>query len=157
MTSKTLIELIRSIALGMELDPLLAIAICEQESGYVSSRVRYEKNWKYLINTAKHAQALGISIETEIQLQMFSWGPMQVMGSVARELGYLGHLTELIIPQFGVSYGCKKLKQLSKKYLSLDDLIASYNAGSPVIIEGKYKNQRYVTEVKERLRRLTGG
>jgi hypothetical protein len=153
---KELLDLTRKIALEMSVDPNLAIAITEQESGYVASRVRYEKNWKYLINPAKYAISLGITVETEIQLQMFSYGLMQVMGSVARECGFASHLSELIWPELGIYYGCKKLKQLSKKYPNLNDLISSYNAGSPVIIEGEYKNKSYVSEVKQRLKLLGG-
>jgi hypothetical protein len=156
MTSKEVIELTRRLALQEGIDPDLAVAICGQESNYVTGRVRYEKNWSYLINVGKYAQLLGITIDSETQLQKFSYNGMQVMGSVARELGFNSHLVELVYPELGLLYGCKKLKQLSKKYLYLDDLISSYNGGSPVKIGSDYRNQRYVTEVKLRLIKIKG-
>ena len=79
-----------------------------------------------------------------------SWGPMQIMGSVAREIGYADHLTKLLDPAIGILWGSKKLAKLSRIYKSQDDVIASYNAGSPVkTMKGELMNQAYVDGVRQ--------
>ena len=151
MTTKELIHLCRTTALKMGVDQDLAVAICGQESNYVSSVVRYEQNWKYLFEVEKYSKMLGITLQSELQLQKFSWGPMQVMGSVARELGYSDHLPELIVPEMGLFYGCTKLQALSQKYKDQSDVIASYNGGNAIKVNGNYANRKYVEEVKKRI------
>lgn len=151
MTQQSLATLCRNVANSMKVNPDLAVAICEQESNYVASAVRYEPNWSYLLEPEKYAKALGISAATEFQLQKFSWGAMQVMGSVARELGYKGHLTEMIIPQTGIFYGCVKLKHLSVKFGDMKDVIAAYNAGNAIKTNGAYSNKGYVDSVLKRI------
>ena len=154
MTTKALIELCRNIASQAGVDQELAVAICGQESNYTASAVRYESSWAYFVDVDKYAKLLVITYQTEIQLQKMSWGPMQVMGSVARELGYSGHLTELIIPQNGIFYGCEKLKQLCKKHKDQSDVIAAYNAGGAIKVNGRYRNQTYVEQVLKRIAML---
>ena len=151
MTTKALIELCRNTATKLNIDADLAVAICGQESSYCPSSVRYETNWSYLCQVEKFSKLLGITYESEFQLQKFSWGPMQVMGSVARELGFKGHLTELVQPENGLFYGCEKLRILSVKYPDIQDVISSYNGGSPVKIDGNYRNRNYVEAVKKRI------
>lgn len=142
-----MLDLIRQIASQVGVYPNLAVAIAQVESGLVASRVRYESHWPHFVAPALFAKKLGISVETETQLQKFSWGMMQVMGAVARELLYDGHLTELIRPETGILYGCRKLKNLSARWPMRDDLIAAYNAGSPIKENGVYKNNNYVKNV----------
>ena len=130
-------------------DPDVAIAIAMIESSWDTYAVKYEPNWKYLESVEAHAKADHITGETELQLQKFSWGLMQVMGSVARELGFTLALPMLCIPEFGAEYGTKKLAKLFRRYPSELDVIAAYNAGSPRKTEhGFYVNQGYVNKVK---------
>jgi hypothetical protein len=154
MKTKDLIELCRKTALSLNLDPDLAVAICKQESNYDSSAVRYEQGWTYHFEVEKHSKLLGISFLSEFQLQKFSWGPMQVMGSVCRELQFKGHLTEMIFPLNGVQYGCRKLRALSNKYSDQLDVIAAYNAGNATKVNGAYRNKTYVESVKKILEKL---
>lgn len=154
MNRKAIIELCRKIALSMNVDPDLAVAIAGQESNYDPSAVRYEALWDYPFQVDTHASRLGITSLTEFQLQKMSWGAMQVMGTVARELGFKPSLVEMIIPQNGIFYGCKKLQLLSKKYTNQFDVIASYNAGIPSKIDGEYKNASYVDAVRKRIAML---
>lgn len=131
------------------LDPDLVIAIAETESYFDELACRFEANWKYLVNVEGFARGARISQDTERILQMCSWGFMQVMGSVARELGWKGNLLELTRPELGVKFGCLKLKELMKKYNHQDDVIAAYNAGSPRKTDhGRYVNQLYVNKVR---------
>lgn len=154
MTTKEIIELCRMIAVDLQVDPDLAVAICGQESGFMPSVARYETNWSYLFEVEKYSKLLGITFQTEFQLQKFSWGPMQIMGSVARELGYEGHITELIIPKYGIYYGCSKLRSLSSRYSDQLDVIAAYNGGNASKVNGAYRNRQYVESVKKRLEKL---
>lgn len=140
-------------------DVALIYAIIETESGWNPYAVRYEPNWRYLIEIPdKMLNALGITRDTEKQLQKFSWGLMQVMGSVARELNFTGLLTELVNPRINVNLGVRHFKRFLGKYKNLEDAIASYNAGSPRKREdGKYINQQYVDKVLANYKKYKGG
>jgi len=141
--------LINNLATFNGVDPELAVAIAETESYFDELACRFEVNWKYLVNVESFARNSRISQDSERILQMCSWGMMQVMGSVARELGHRVNLLELTKPEVGVRFGCLKLKDLMRRYSKLDDVIASYNAGSPRLRDdGKYVNQIYVDKVR---------
>jgi len=119
------------------IDPLLAWAIVMQESRGKVSAYRYEPGWRYFTDT--HGAALRTTRElaarllspTEFHTQSASWGPMQVMGSVARELGYRGMIPDLLVsPAVALDLGCRKLAALIAKYDgSLEDAISAYNDG----------------------------
>lgn len=83
--------------------------------------------------------------------QAASWGLMQVMGAVARELGYKGHLPGLCDPAAGMKFGCYHLANLRKRYFAQfgwDGVVAAYNAGSPRLLEsGLFDNQDYVDAI----------
>ena len=143
------INSIESSCVIIGLDSKLARAIAQHESNYNQYAVRFEPKWKYFEYPEKFAQALGITLETERTLQMMSFGPMQVMGSVCRELGYSLCLTELFNLSEGVHMGCLKLQSLCNKYSVLSDVISAYNQGSPLKENGIYKNQNYVDSVLE--------
>lgn len=142
-------EIAEKLALQFDLDPLLVQAIVRVESAGNPYAVRFERDWKYLYNPEVYAKALGITGGTEVILQMMSFGPMQIMGSVARELGFVEPLIKLCEPHNGIYYGCRKLKQFSLKYpTALESVVASYNAGSPRrTTHGTFVNQSYVDKV----------
>jgi soluble lytic murein transglycosylase-like protein len=105
-----LVTLTRRFAAAQSLDPALVCAVIEQESGWNPWAMRYEPAFfaKYVANlytnnkiTASEAYARG-----------FSWGLMQVMGQVAREMGFDGaFLSALCDPEQGLSTGCKVLRK----------------------------------------------
>jgi soluble lytic murein transglycosylase-like protein len=134
-----------------KLNKSLIYAVIQVESSGDPWSIRYEPQYKWVLPRAVsllHAKAWGVSIETEEMAQKTSWGLMQVMGGVARELGYDEPLTKLLLPEFGIEYGCKQLARLSKKYKKDSELIASYNAGSPRKDDrGRFLNQSYVDKV----------
>ena len=85
--------------------------------------------------------------------QQASWGLMQVMGAVARELGCkLPYLTALCRPEVGLDYGCRYLRVLQDRYMDSagwNGIIAAYNAGSPRRgVDGAFVNQGYVDKVR---------
>ncbi len=123
----------------------LVKAVCQVESGMNMWAVRFEPAYKWLYNISNIQLTA-----TETVCQKTSYGLMQVMGSVARELGFVGRfLTQLCDPETGLEYGCKHLKNFYMRYNSWEDAISSYNAGSPKKgDDGKYINQAYVDKVK---------
>lgn len=67
--------------------------------------------------------------------QQASWGAMQIMGAVAREVGFSGrYLTELCDPMVGVHFGCLYLSRLVKRHLTSkgwQGVVRAWNTGSP--------------------------
>lgn len=136
-------------------DPDLVIAISGVESNWNTMAMRYEPKWKYFYRPEVYAKKLYITQDTEKQLQMFSYGICQIMGSVARELGFDGPLPQLLVPEFGIEFSVKKIIALRKKYPDLGDIISSYNQGSPrKNPDGSYVNQAYVDKVMKNLMQL---
>lgn len=118
-------------------------AICHQESGFSPWAIRFEPNYKWLFH-ADQATA------TEQNQQKTSWGIMQVMGAVARELGFKERfISKLCDPHTGIYYGSKHLANFYKQHGDWDKAISSYNQGSPrVEDDGLFVNQQYVNSVK---------
>jgi len=142
-------EEIHEAAATFGVDPSLVAAIVQTESAGNPLVLRAEPDFAYLKTPARFAERLGISKETEIACQKISWGLMQIMGGTARDLGFEGHLTELIFPASNLYWGCKYLGTRVKKYKSLATAIAAYNSGTPVMVPGTmtFKNQKYVDKV----------
>lgn len=156
MDSERLEKLIIDLSRQCNVDSDLALAIAYVESGLNPYTARYEPLWRYLVTPERYALRLGITIETEIQLQKFSYGALQIMGSNARVLNFNGMITLLVQPQLGTLYALKHLQMLQRKYSNELDLISSYNQGSPVKINKLYRNQIYVQKVLDRLAYLRG-
>jgi len=141
--------MIANLAQFNGVDPDLAIAIAEVESNFNEKAARFEANWKYAYNCESFARATGISEDTERIFQMCSWGMMQVMGTVARELGHRGPMLDLILPEVGIKFGCLKIREIMRKFSYEDDIIAAYNAGQPKKMpDGRYYNNVYVAKVR---------
>lgn len=91
------------------------------------------------------------SRDTEWWGQQASWGPMQVMGAVAREFGFRGHFPALCGP-LGIDYGARYLAALTERLLARytwEGVVAAYNAGSPRRrADGQWENQEYVDRVR---------
>src|SRR4051812_7568477 len=92
MDSIQVISIIRSIAESEGVDPNLAQAIAEHETGLDAARARYEDHYLYLVSPEKFARLLGISAATETVFQKISWGPMQIMGANCRSMGFQSQL-----------------------------------------------------------------
>lgn len=148
---------IHRIAKEYDLNPHLVTAIVIKESGGVQYRCRYEPHTeRYLHFHREYASRLGISVETEITQQKTSWGLMQVMGFVAREMKFNGYLVELCGVECGLRLGCMKFKSLLLKYGDLEAAVAAYNMGSPRKSNGGlYKNQKnYVDPIFKMYREM---
>lgn len=144
MDHSTLLTLIKSAAARRSLPWELVYAICQVESRLNPTATRHEPHYRWLVGDNESMSP------TERRDQMTSWGLMQVMGAVARELGHTGPLSDLLDPPTGLFYGCLHLRRFRAKYDIWPDVIASYNAGSPRRVAGQigpYVNQSYVDKV----------
>lgn len=138
-----------------QLDPLLIGCLIQQESGGNPFALRFEPQYRYAWECRTFAEKIGSSIETETQGQMSSWGVMQVMGGVARELGFQGWFPELSQLDVGLEYGCRQFKRKLQSYSNLWDAVSAYNQGSPrKTAGGQYENFRYVDQVHQYYRAL---
>lgn len=133
------------------LDVKMVDAIIQIESGYDFYALRYEPNATYKVSPEKFAKINVITTETETVTQQMSWGLMQIMGFKAREQGFQGPMPNLCDVDTNLELGCKILQNFSKKYGDEEDVIASYNAGSPRKTLGKYVNQEYVNKVLKKM------
>lgn len=156
MEFAVMIALITEISQKYGVDSELLQAIIAVESAYEPYRARYEPNYKYVKTPDVYASALYITPDTEAVFQKLSFGLTQVMGGLARELGYTDHLTKLFDPRTNLEYSCKYLAILQSKYGGNEDkIIAAYNAGSAKVLpSGKFANQPYVDKVKNNLKLL---
>ena len=135
---------------GIPENVIAAIALTESSGNRYA--VRFEKDYKYTFEIKKCALIAQTTDTTEMMLQMTSWGYMQVMGAVARELGLPGSILTLLEPQINFKFACLLLKRLAKKYRDRSDIFAAYNAGSVIKkTDGKYQNQEYVDRVIDHL------
>lgn len=148
-----MIDLATDIAKKFKLSPALVCAICEVESSWMATAIRFEPTFftRYISgrDIAKPIQPCS-RVTEEIALAT-SWGLMQVIGATARRLGFdKAFLSDLTIPEVGLIYGCRYLTELKRQYNSygLGGIISAYNAGKPVMDKnGLWVNQGYVSKV----------
>lgn len=143
------------------ISPCLLAGLVQQESGGCATAVRYEPDFIYLwdvvrampfrvVRPSPHAAPEefptltgGVHRQLEWTLQKCSIGAAQVMGAVAREMGYAGYyLTDLCEPNLGIEYGAKKLASLLWRYEE-NEALSAYNAGTPTSVNV----ESYVTKV----------
>lgn len=67
----------------------------------------------------------------------FAYGPMQILESTARGLGYSGPAIELIQPAVSIPFGARYLAQLIGRYGGTDfrRIYSAYNSGRPDLWE----------------------
>ena len=147
---QSVIDLITLIAPAYGLDPLLVRAVVQKESSGYTWAWNPEPQYRYYWDVRTHAPfrklvegeslserppkdfpALSGDPDQEWWAQSASWGLMQVMGAVARELGYKeSYLTALCDPQIGLRYGCLHLRNMLR--WAKDDpfkALMAYNGG----------------------------
>lgn len=142
-------ELAEKYGAEFGVNPLLIEAVIMIESSGMKWASRYEPNWRWFLNPVKYAKILISTQKTERIHQATSWGLMQVMGTVARELGFKGHLPKLCDPHTGIYYGTKKLSILLKKHGPAPRALAAYNAGSPNSKAGAKYAQKVLKKLEE--------
>lgn len=140
--------LITAIAQVHHLDPDLVEALVWQESSGCTTAVRYEPAFwvKYMAADPRFRKA-------DPRRVSCSYGLMQVMYVVALEVGFPYQDPEyLLVPNIGLEYGCRKLRQLldwSKG--NLEQALSAYNGGKGGNASAPYRNAVYAAEVLEKL------
>lgn len=159
----------KSVAAAHGLEPMLVLGIIATESGGRPAAWRPEPPYRYLWDIARgkpfrpltaaeiasetpppdFAAPNNVSRAAEWWGQQASWGLMQVMGGVAREHGFAGEFfTELCCdPLQGLDFGCRYLAACFRRFGALERAVAAYNGGTPVVVAGKFRNQKYVDDV----------
>lgn len=152
----TLPEYIHEIARREKVPPYLFEAICRVESSLNPWAVRFEPAYRYLHFPREWASKLKITQVTEETLQKCSWGLGQVMGAVARELGFEDALPRLLEPDIGLTYAARHLRGYYERYGGEMEAVSSYNQGSPRKTRGgMFQNQSYVDKVYKVYREIT--
>lgn len=132
-------------------------AVRSEADVYMDDRGRdmFKSRWRYPLAPGAFAEKLGCTLATEKIGQLTSWGAMQVMGSVAREHGFLGWFPELCSWEKGCEYGLRHLRKKADIYgTDPATLYAAYNAGSPRKTKaGMFENQRAVDHFMRNYRR----
>jgi soluble lytic murein transglycosylase-like protein len=130
-------------------DPELIAAFIQVESSGDQYAFRYEPNFRHVYKVAEFARIHRIPELSEQMGQKTSFGLMQIMGGTARWLGFIMPLPLLFDPSTNLEYGIRYLLTLQRRYDSVEDQIAAYNAGSArKDASGLYENQRYVDKVR---------
>lgn len=129
MDKNGLISLAKIIAVKYNLIPSLVCGICEQESSWEPDATRYEPAFyvRY-IEPMIHAGTLTDMVEARNRATSF--GVMQVMGEVARELEYTGPLPFESAEQ-GIELGCEKFSRcVAESHGDMISALLRYNGGS---------------------------
>ena len=130
MIKTELEQLARTIAEKHSLPPDVVCGMLEREDNDNPWAVRYEPGFlaRYVMPQYREGK-LDI---TETYCRAMSWGPLQVMGQTARELGFEGkYLPELCDPPVGIEYGCRKLDACVKNHPGdINGALEAYNGGS---------------------------
>jgi hypothetical protein len=136
---------------------ILAIAQVESNMQWPKCSVRFEPGWRYFVDPAKYALMNGTTVDTEKMLQSCSYGPLQLMGTCAREMDFMGCLLEVFQPSIGVDLACKKLARLSLTFESEEAIASAWNSGSAKKNpDGTWKDAVYVEKVMGKLKSLRG-
>ena len=107
-----LVVMAKSAAREESLDPALVCAIAEQESGWDANAIRMEP--LFLLKYVKPLAAKQPMLPTEMIGRSTSFGLMQLIGQVARELGFLNAFDSLCNPTVGLIWGCRHLSGLMR-------------------------------------------
>lgn len=144
-----------------QVEPNCVKAIITQESHWNPYVLRFEPDYRYLLNTKQWAATLGISESTEVNTQMTSWGLGQLMGAVARELKFTGHMGQFLDPKVNIQYLSMYVKKLGGKAKTPQELFACYNGGYGALLSyqsyGRFPNQAYVDSAMTHYEFFRGG
>lgn len=160
------------------IDAQIIAAIIETESDGDLYAWRFEPPYRYLWNVKWNAPFRKLTPQeitddkppvdfhsnigsraTEWIGQQASWGPMQLMGAVAREYGFNKNFTELC-SVLGVEFGCLHLSKLKKRFFDKfgwEGVVAAYNAGTPRNNDQGWENHQYVEKVISHIQAMNKG
>lgn len=153
-------EIIMAEFVSSDVDQNILKSILEQESHFNPYVLRYEPTYNYLLNPNHYAQKLLITVPTETMTQKMSWGLGQIMGGLARELGFEDHMGHLLRPEINIEYVCKYLLRIQINAKTPDAIFACYNGGMGALLnqkDGKFPNQGYVDSCMNHLAKWRRG
>ena len=157
----SIIQMVKDGASRSSIDYRIILAIIAQESNFNPWTTRYEPSWNYIYEDVHNiVHLLGITLSTEIQCQKMSWGLGQIMGSTARSLGMVDHLTKLVDPSINILYIYKTLQGFNPHDTkTTPELFSCYNGGLGALLkvkDGKFPNQTYVDSAMEHYKSFGG-
>lgn len=129
MPDPGLIALAKATAARYGLDPATVCGQVERESSWDPWVIRYEDGF-YVEYVEPLLAAGSIHDPTEARMRAVSWGLGQVLGEVAREQQYTGHLAAICDPAIGLDLQCRVLQH--KIAMNGGDLhrgLQAYNGG----------------------------
>ena len=135
-------QLVSKFATLYGLAPELICAVIEQESSWNQWAIRPEPAFEERYVLPLHEGIL------ETWSRSMSWGLMQLMGEVARELGFEGkYLSQLCDPDIGLLWSCKKLRHcMDATEGVVEAALQRWNGGA---------NKNYSAEVMARIIKYT--
>jgi soluble lytic murein transglycosylase-like protein len=138
-----------SILKGTPCPNSLVLGVIQTESSGYADAMRFEAKYEYVHDVERYARMYKWTTETELTLQKFSYGLMQIMLATARWRGFTHHPRRLLEPKTNVAWGVYHLHALYQQFKTWPDAVAAYNYGHPAktLITKKYKNQEYVDRV----------
>lgn len=132
-----LVDLVKAHAVSVGVDPALACAIVEQESGWNVWAIRYEPAFYTRYEGPQNLTP------TEKTARSISWGLFQTMGESVRSIGYKGDLAQLCDPATSIQWGLQLfLKKLTIASGSVERALLFWNGGG---------NKSYPSEVLARV------
>lgn len=142
-------KVFRDVCSRFAIDSTLVAAVVTVESTWDPHAFRYEPAFAYPFKAEEFSKLHRITLSSELVFQKTSFGLMQIMGGVARELGFVGQLSQLFDPALNLEYGIRYLLTRMRRYPLLEEAIAAYNAGSARRdpLTKKLVNQTYVDKV----------
>lgn len=159
------------------LDPTLVAALVRVESAHNPYAWNPEPAYRYLWDVKRQRPFRELTLperisevppkdfptlagdpDQEFWAQQASWGLMQVMGAVARELGFMGpYLPQLTDTSTNLAFGCLKLAQLLKTAEGdTERALAMYNGGPKGNSVRPFRNASYAAKVFEAQRAMKG-
>lgn len=137
-----------------ELSKRLVFAVIMTESSGREKAYRYEPKFVWTVTPEQWAKKIGCDTQEMLNMQMSSYGLMQVMGANYYQYGGTGSPTEMYEPKCSIEYGCKILKKIIKRHERINDIYAVYNAGSLRFLkDGRYVNQDHVNNFYDNYRK----
>jgi soluble lytic murein transglycosylase-like protein len=122
-------------------------AVCLVESSGKTSAYRHEPGFwrRYLASNPKWEGSNPDRVSS-------SYGLMQVMYPVACEMGFSDKPEALFIPETGLYWGCRHLRDLLEwSHQNIDQALAAYNGGKGGNGQPPYRNANYVAKVRKAL------
>lgn len=124
-------SIIATASLRYHIDKDLIAAVIMAESSGIPWEVRPEQGFfsRYIEGKPLNGFQGEQWDEYERVFRSCSFGLMQIMGNTARELGFAGHLHQLLQPTKSIMWGCKYLAKCMHETQDTEKALLRYNGG----------------------------